>query len=77
MSVKLNGIILELITDLFMVQDGFTVGEKLAQVEKTAGSKFCSMSNDELYESLKTTIKTDYYSDEPMTEKEKEEFLKK
>lgn len=64
MSVKFEGAILELIEELFMINDGFSAGEKLTQIEKTAKKRFYSMSNEDLYNALQETVKIDYYSDE-------------
>lgn len=63
MSINLQGAIAELITDLFMINDGFSAGEKLTQIEKTAKKRFYSMSDEDIYNALKETVKTDYYSD--------------
>jgi hypothetical protein len=63
MQLKLEGAIAELIGDLFCINDGFSAGEKLTQIEKTAKKKFYDLTNQEIYDALKTTIKSDYYSD--------------
>jgi hypothetical protein len=64
MSVKnLEGVIHEELFKLFLIRDGFSVGEKLTQIEKTAKKRFYNMSNEELYDALRETIKVDYFSD--------------
>lgn len=63
-KVNLQGAIVDLITDLFMINDGFSAGEKLTQIEKTAKKRFYNLSDEEIYNALKETIKTDYYNDE-------------
>lgn len=62
-TVNLQGAIAELITELFMINDGFSAGEKLTQIEKTAKKKYYSMNDTEIYNALKETIKQDYYTD--------------
>lgn len=73
-AVNLQGAISELITELFMINDGFSAGEKLTQIEKTAKKRFLEMSDEEIYNSLKETIKNDYYSDEFLTKEELDEL---
>lgn len=63
MSVNLEGVIHEELFKLFLIRDGFSVGEKLTQVEKTAKKRFYNMTNDELYNALMETNRTDYFSD--------------
>ncbi len=63
MSVNLQGAIAELITELFIIDDGFSAGEKITQIEKTAKKRFYSMNDTEIYNALKETIKNDYYTD--------------
>lgn len=74
MSVNLQGAILDLITDLFIVNDGFSAGEKLTQIEKTAKKRFYSMTDTELYEALNNTVKEDYFSDTMHSEEELKEI---
>lgn len=62
-GVNLQGAIAELITELFMINDGFSAGEKLTQIEKTAKKKYYNMSDEQIYNALKETIKQDYYTD--------------
>jgi len=64
MQVNFQGAIAEAITDLFMINDGFSAGEKLTQIEKTAKKRFYDLSDKEIYETLKELLRTDYYSDE-------------
>lgn len=75
MSVNLQGAIAELITELFMINDGFSAGEKITQLEKTAKKRFLQMSDEELYNSLKETIKKDYYQDTTCSEQEIADIL--
>ncbi len=63
LNVNLQGAIAELITELFIIDDGFSAGEKLTQIEKTAKKRFYSMNDEEIYNALKETIKQDYYTD--------------
>ena len=64
MQIKLEGAILELITDLFIIDDGFSAGEKLTQVEKTAKKRFYDMTNEDLYNALVEVNNSEYYQDE-------------
>lgn len=64
MQLKLEGVIYEMLYELLMVNDNFTVGQKLTQLEKKAKNRFYNMSDEEIYNTLKDTIKEDYYSDE-------------
>jgi len=58
------------------INDGFSFGEKLAQIEKTASklfpqekrftkNRFINLTDKEIFEALTETIKTEYYQDEP------------
>ena len=64
MQIKLEGAILELITDLFIIDDGFSVGEKLTQIEKTAKKRFYDMTNEDIYNALVEVNNSEYYQDE-------------
>ena len=58
-------------------KDGFSLGQKLAQIEKTAKKKFIDMSDEDIYNSLKLLIETkDYYADELPDESFWNNFLK-
>ena len=74
LGVNLQGAIAELITELFMINDGFSAGEKLTQIEKTAKQKFYNLSDEQFYNALKETVKNDYYSDEFLTKEELDEL---
>lgn len=63
LGVNLQGAISELITELFIIDDNFTAGQKLTQIEKTAKKRYYDLSDEELYNALKETLKTDYYTD--------------
>lgn len=64
MQIKYKGAIVELLSELFMIKDNFTVGQKITQIEKTAKKKFYDMSDEDLYNTLTSLINTDYYTDE-------------
>lgn len=64
MQIKLEGAILELITDLFIIDDGFSAGEKLTQIEKTAKKRFYDMTNEDIYNALVEVNNSEYYQDE-------------
>ena len=58
-------------------KDGFSLGQKLAQIEKTAKKKFIDMSDEDIYNSLKQLIETkDYYKDEMPDKIFWDEYLK-
>ena len=63
-TVSMQGAIVELLTDLFIINDGFSAGEKLTQIEKTAKKRFYDMSDIEIFNALKETVKSEYYQDE-------------
>lgn len=62
-NINLQGAIVDLITELFMINDGFSAGEKLTQIEKTAKKRFYNQTDEELYNALLETTRTDYYTD--------------
>lgn len=65
MKVEYSGQIYLNLPKLLSIQDKFTFGQKLAQIEKTAKKKFIDMSDEDLYNALKSLIDTkDYYIDE-------------
>ena len=65
MKVEYSGQIYLNLPKLLSIQDKFTFGQKLAQIEKTAKKKFIDMSDEDIYNSLKQLIETkDYYKDE-------------
>lgn len=79
MSIKVeySGYFYKDLPKLLMEKDGFSLGQKLAQIEKTAKRKFIDMSDEEIYSSLKTIIETkEYYLDEIPDEAFWNEFLK-
>lgn len=67
MSIKTeySGQIYLILPKLLSIQDGFSLGQKLAQIEKTAKKRFINMTDEEVYNTLKALIETkDYYKDE-------------
>lgn len=79
MSIKVeySGYFYKDLPRLLMEKDGFSLGQKLAQIEKTAKKKFINMSDEEVYSSLKVLIETkEYYLDEFPDETFWKEFLK-
>jgi hypothetical protein len=63
--------------ELLRVRDGFSLGQKLAQIEKTAKNKFINMSDEAIYTTLMSLIeKGDYYKDEAPDENFWKEYLK-
>ena len=77
MKVKYSGQIYLNLPKLLSIQDKFTFGQKLAQIEKTAKKKFIDMSDEDIYNSLKQLIETkDYYKDEMPDKIFWDEYLK-
>ena len=67
---KYVGAIYDELSEIQMIKDNFTVGQKLAQIEKTANKRFIDMSDLELYDAIQKMRKEDYYSDEKMSEED-------
>lgn len=64
-SVNFKGAVHDLLLEFFMVKDGFSIGEKFTHLEKQLPKKkFYYSSDEEIYNTLETIIKSDYYSDE-------------
>ena len=77
MKVEYSGQIYLNWPKLLSIQDKFTFGQKLAQIEKTAKKKFIDMSDEDIYNSLKQLIETkDYYKDEMPDKIFWDEYLK-
>lgn len=64
------GVIHQELFDLFLIDDGFNVPQKLAQIEKTAKKRFIEMSDVELHETIQKLRKEDYYQDQKLEEEE-------
>ena len=75
-SKYLAGIYNELY-EYFTINDGFTVGQKLAQIEKTAEKRFIEITDEELFNTIQKLEKTDYHSDEKTTEEEFNKWTEK
>ena len=58
------------------IADGYSLGEKLTQIEKEAKKKFIEMSDEEIYTTLRylTTTK-EYFKDEKLNEEEFKEWV--
>ena len=79
MSIKTeySGQIYLILPKLLSIQDGFSLGQKLAQIEKTAKKRFINMTDEEVYSTLKLLIETkDYYTDETPDDNFWKEYLK-
>ena len=77
MKVEYSGQIYLNLPKLLSIQDKFTFGQKLAQIEKTAKKKFIDMSDEDIYNSLKQLVETkDYYKDEMPDKIFWDEYLK-
>ena len=58
------------------IADGYSLGEKLTQIEKEAKKKFIEMLDEEIYTTLRylTTTK-EYFKDEKLNEEEFKEWV--
>lgn len=70
MQVNFQGAIAEALNDIFMINDGYSAGEKVAQLEKIAGKRFYYLSDQEFYNATQEMKKVDYYTDTFYTEDE-------
>ncbi len=60
------------------IDDKFTFGQKLTQIEKEAKKKLYDMTDEEVYITINFLLKTkDYYKDERMSDKEFEQWIQK
>lgn len=64
------GNIHHMLFDIFQKNDGFSVGEKLTQIEKITKKRFFNLSDQEIYEALEKYKNTPIEEDEKMTEEE-------
>lgn len=64
------GNIHHMLFDIFQKNDGFSVGEKLTQIEKITKKRFFNLSDQEIYEALEKYKNTPVEEDEKMTEEE-------
>ena len=77
MKVEYSGQIYLNLPKLLSIQDKFTFGQKLEQIEKKKKKKFIDMSDEDIYNSLKQLIETkDYYKDEMPDKIFWDEYLK-
>ena len=56
--------------DFLLKNDGFSVGEKLTEIEKLTKKRFLYLTEKEIYEAMETIIKTPIEVDEPFTSEE-------
>lgn len=53
------------------IQDKFSLGEKLTQIEKESKKRFLDMTDEEIYTTMKYLVSTkEYFKDEKMTDEE-------
>ena len=70
MPINYAGAIHTELFELFIVDDGYNIPQKLTQIEKTAKKRFFNMTDEELYLTIQKLKKENYYSDEENTDKE-------
>jgi hypothetical protein len=76
MSVKYTGSIYTEIGRFLQVQDGFSFGEKLTQIERHTNKKFIELTDEEILNTLLFLVKSDsYYEDTQLTNEEFYEWL--
>ena len=56
--------------DFLLKEDGFSVGEKLTEIEKITKKRFLHLTEKEIYETMEQIIKTPVEIDEPFTDEE-------
>ncbi len=71
MRVEYSGLIYVELGKYLAINDGFSFGEKLVQLEKTTKKRFYNLSEEEIYNTLKSLVATkEYYKDEKLTDEE-------
>lgn len=68
---NINAIFFELLDK----KDGFTVGQKLTQIEKTAKKRFFDMTDKEIYEVMENYVNEALEEDLPLTAEEFNGFI--
>lgn len=76
MSVNFTGAFYTKLFALFMQENEYTIGEKLALLEVSTRKGFRKADDKEMYEALERLLKEDL-SDEPMSDEEVIIWLKK
>lgn len=79
MSIKVeySGQVYLKLGEYFAIKDGFSIGEKLTQLEKESGEKLYNLSDEDLYNILSVLVKTqDYHKDEVFSDKEFKNWVK-
>lgn len=70
-TISYTGAIHTELFDLFLIDDGYNIPQKLTQIEKTAKKRFFDMTDAEMYETIQKLKKENYYQDQEL---ETEEF---
>ena len=71
MKVEYGGLIYVDLAKYLAIDDGFSFGEKMFQIEKQAKKSFYNLTDEDIYTSLKHLISNkDYYKDEKLTDEE-------
>jgi hypothetical protein len=77
-KVEYSGQIYLNLPKLLSNKDGFTFGQKLTQIEKTAKKRFYDMTDEEIFLSLKILIDNkDYHQDEKLSDADYKTFVNK
>lgn len=76
MSVIYTGAIYSEISKYLQVQDGFSFGEKLTQIERHTNKKFIELKDEEILNALVYLVKDkEYYEDKQLTTEEFYEWI--
>jgi hypothetical protein len=67
-TINFKGAIHDSLLNLFMIKDGFSIGEKMQQLEKQMKKRFFYASDEEIYNGIETLLKSDYYEDTPIAD---------
>ena len=78
MQVEYAGKVYADMMNYLSVSDGFSFGQKLAQIEKTAKKRFYEMTDEEIYRTQRELIADKgYFKDEKLTDQEFENWVSK
>lgn len=71
MHIEFSGQIYQDLAKYLTINDGYTFGQKLTQIEKEAKKRFYNMTDEDIYRTLKSLISTkEYCKDEKLTDEE-------
>lgn len=78
MQVKYVSLFYKELSKYLSISDGFSLGQKLAQIEKFSQNRFINMTDEDIFNTVSALIEDNtYFEDEKMTQIEFEEWLEK